>query len=237
MKSAVAGCVLRRTGGSGQAGIRCCSYRPPRRKCDLDNCPKTTFPQTDQSIERMKRRDSTHNTTSRLTCGFVLAALLSVAARGQPGDEYRAKAVALFTLSKFVEWPPEAFRDSTDPISICVLGTNPFGDLLYHAVSGRVVQGRSFSILQVADIPQARLCHILFITGSERSRLRTIFNGLSATGTLTVGDTEGFTRQGGVVNMRMSGGDVRFHVNLSAAAQQRLQISARLLNLAELVRK
>jgi hypothetical protein len=175
--------------------------------------------------------------TFRLYCLFVLGGFLSIAAAAQTGDEYSVKAAFLFSFSKFVEWPPQAFRNSADPLAICILGKNPFGDLVQEAVTGKVVQGRSFSVRQVADAQQARLCHIVFVSGSESKRLPAILAELNNTGTLTVGETEGFTAQGGVINFKIEAGSVRFYINAGAAAKQHLQISSKLLNLAEFVRK
>src|SRR5579863_9324570 len=111
--------------------------------------------------------------TWRFSCGSVLLgsvlpgmALLCIVARGQPSEEYRVKAAFLHNFPKFVEWPSQAFKNPADPIAICILGKNPFGDVLYEAVSGNTADGRPFSVRLVADIAQARLCHILFISAS-----------------------------------------------------------------------
>jgi len=40
------------------------------------------------------------------------------------------KAAFLYNFAKFVEWPPGTFANSNDPITICIVGQNPFG---FHA--------------------------------------------------------------------------------------------------------
>ena len=173
----------------------------------------------------------------RFSCGVVLAGLLNLTATGQTTDEYRLKAAFLYNFKKFVDWPSQAFKSPTDPLLICILGKNPFGDLVYEAVSGKVVQGRTFSVRQMPDVAQAKGCHILFVSGSERKHLAAILEAVEGSGVLTVGETEGFTNDGGVINFRIEGDHIQLHINVGAAVKQQLGISPKLLSLAELVRK
>jgi hypothetical protein len=165
--------------------------------------------------------------------GFLLAA----SAQGQTADEYHVKAVFLYNFAKFVEWPPGSFKSAGDPIVICIVGKNPFGGVLDQAVNQQAAQGRWFSVRQVVDPPQMTACHILFVSSSERKRLPAIFSEIKNLGVLTVGESDNFTAEGGVVNFRIEDGSVRIQINVEAAAQQRLHISSKLLSLAEIVRK
>ena len=54
---------------------------------------------------------------------------------------------------------------------------------------------------------------------------------------LTVGDTDNFASEGGIINFKIENGSVRFQINLEAARRQQLRISAKLLSLAEVVGK
>jgi hypothetical protein len=151
-------------------------------------------------------------------------------------EEYTLKAAVLYNVTKFVEWPPEAFRSSSDPVAICVLGDNPFGDALSQAVGGKVHDGRKFAVRQVNDVSKASGCQILFVSSSEQKRLHSILVGTPSGGTLTISDTEGFTAEGGIVNLRVEGDKIRLQINVGAAERQRVRISSRLLGLAEIVK-
>lgn len=168
---------------------------------------------------------------------IVLGVLFSAAARGQATDEYRVKAVFLYNFAKFVDWPPQAFKSPTDPIVICVLGTNPFGDALAETAAGKAIGGRRFQVREVADAQQAAGCQILFITASERKRAAWLINQIGNAGILIVGETDGFTADGGVINFKIESGSVRLQINVEAARRQQLHISAKLLSLAEIVGK
>ncbi len=173
----------------------------------------------------------------RISFWIALSALLTTGARAQIIDEYQVKAAFLYNFAKFVEWPPQAFQTPTDPITICVLGPNPFGNALEEAVSGKRVEGRTFMVRQLSsDLPPAG-CQILFIGSSEAKRWRAILGGIKTTGVLTVGETETFASEGGVINFRIEAGTVRLQVNLDAAEQAKLRISSKLLSLAQIVKR
>jgi hypothetical protein len=169
--------------------------------------------------------------------GLILGLSLATVGWGQTADEYHVKAAFLFNFAKFVEWPPQAFKSPSDPIAICVVGKDPFGDALEQAVNGRTAQGRSFTLRQLTDAHQAAGCQILFVSSSERKRLPSILREIKTSGVLAVGESDNFTAEGGVVNFRIEGGTVRIQINVEAAAQQQLHISSKLLGLAEIVRK
>lgn len=52
---------------------------------------------------------------------------------------------------------------------------------------------------------------------------------------LTVGDSEHFAEEGGMIGFFLEDNKVRFEINLGAAEQAKLKISARLLALAKTV--
>ena len=55
-------------------------------------------------------------------------------------------------------------------------------------------------------------------------------------GILTVGETEGFATQGGIVNFKVEGGRVRLEINIEAAERAKLRISSKVLSLAAIVK-
>src|SRR5205814_1156019 len=59
---------------------------------------------------------------------LALAGALPAGARAQAISEYQVKAAFLYNFARFVQWPPQSFKNAHDPIAICVLGPNPFGD-------------------------------------------------------------------------------------------------------------
>lgn len=177
----------------------------------------------------------TGNLTIRLSLIVLLA--IRVHAQAAVADEYQVKAAFLYNFAKFVEWPPGAFRSAQDPITICVLGPNPFDDSLKEAVRGKTLDGRMFVVRQTLDVQQGTGCHILFVNPSERMRFQSMLEALRTNSVLTVGETPGFAAEGGIVNFKLQGGKVRLEINVDAAERAKLRVSSKLLSLAEIIKK
>lgn len=165
---------------------------------------------------------------------LVLAgALIGALVADPPAEEYRVKGAFLLNFAKFVEWPPQAFKAPRDPIAICILGANPFSPALDAAAHEITVDGRGVAIRQIADPQQARQCQMVFLSGSERKRLRGLFEAVQGGNVLTVGESEGFIAGGGVIELRMDDSRVRMEISEAAAKRAGLHISAKLLSLSQ----
>ncbi|MEQ1353505.1 MAG: YfiR family protein [Candidatus Acidiferrum sp.] len=163
----------------------------------------------------------------------ILAVAFANGARGQV-SEYQIKAAFLYNFAGFVEWPANSFTSPSDPIVICILGANHFGDALEEDTRGKVLAGRTFAVRMVIDAPPKSSCHILFVNSSDRKRFQAMVASLEGNGVLTVGDAPWFIADGGIINFKVQGGKVRFEINVVAAKQAHLRISSKLLSLAEL---
>jgi len=150
--------------------------------------------------------------------------------------EYQVKALFLMNFTKYVDWPATAFAETNSPISIGVYGENKFGDDLPKAVVSRSVNGRSIMIRQIGSTNDLAKCHILFISSSEQKNLGKILAQTRGLPVLTVGESEQFTEQGGDINFVKKDGKIRLEINLQAAQEAKLQISSKLLSVADVVK-
>lgn len=161
--------------------------------------------------------------------------ILTTVVRGQTATEYELKAAFLYNFTKFVEWPGESFPASDSPLRLCVLGDDPFGSELSQVTEGKVVGGHPVQVAVLDNWHHARDCQLVFITSSELTPLRDILHGLRGTSALTVGDSNSFAKEGGMIRLLIEGGRMRFEVNLRAASEAHLKISSKLLSLAKAV--
>ena len=169
---------------------------------------------------------------------MILIAIPNLIRGAEPvAEEYQVKGAFLLNFTKFVDWPPQVFKGPGDPIAICVLGKSPFGPELERAARGTVVADRTVSVRQVSDERQASQCQILFVGASEHKRSRAALDALRGSSVLTVGESEGFLTNGGVINFKLDGDRVRIEISSTAADRAGLHISAKLLNLAQAGRK
>lgn len=166
--------------------------------------------------------------------GLFLVPCRTEAADAAP-TEYQVKAAYLFNFVKYVEWPANAFQEPASPFLIGVLGQDPFGLELDKTVAGRSINNRPILVRRLAGHAEAKQCHILFISASEKIRLEKILDSLQGLPVLTVADTDLFLDQGSVIDFVTRDNKVRFHANLNAARANQLKISSRLLSVADAV--
>lgn len=165
-----------------------------------------------------------------LLCGVLGAR--SVSAEESAPSEHQVKAVWLLNFARFVEWPATAFPNATAPFVVGVVGKDPFGRELERAFTGKTVKGRPFVFRRISNDADLGGCHILFVPASERKRTRDWIGKLQGGAVLTVGETEEFLQNGGVINFLLKDNTVRFEISLNAAQAAGLKLHANLLKVA-----
>jgi hypothetical protein len=154
--------------------------------------------------------------------------------RAQTANEYEVKAAFLYKFASFVEWPPESVNV---PLCIAVVGQDPFGAALDDVVKGKSINGRGFLIKRFKSGQDASGCHIVFISASEKSRVRSVLDQLRGSSILTVSDIPGFCQGGGMIDFELLDQKVRFEINPEATERARLKVSSKLLSVAKIVRE
>jgi YfiR/HmsC-like len=173
-----------------------------------------------------------------LTIPFLLGVFgTSRLAAGEASlTEYQVKALFLLNFTKYVTWPSNAFAETNSPFAIGIYGEDKFGEDLEKALAGKNVGGRSIVIQSIKNADDSAKCQIVFISNSEKKRTPEIVAQLQSAPVLTVGETELFTDQGGIINLSKKEGKVRLEINLQAAQLANLQISSKLLTVADVVK-
>ena len=171
-----------------------------------------------------------------LLCG--LAPLASLARAESPGTkEQQVKAGFIYNFLKFVEWPADRFQDTNSPLIIGVAGKGSISTALENAVKNRKIDGHEV-IVKSVDTPEgAKATHLLFVPAAEDSRVDLLLSAMSGAGVLTVGESERFSRSGGIIKFMLEGDKLRFEINMEGANQAGLKISAQLQRLAKAVRR
>jgi hypothetical protein len=151
-------------------------------------------------------------------------------------NEYQVKAAYLFNFAKFVEWPATSFHDASSPIRVCIVGSDPFGKSL-DELKNKSVGNRKLEIERLKQADQAKACHVLFVSEAEKESQSAILRAVHKKSILTVGETKGFIRAGGIINLIKTGDKVSFEINRDAADRSGLKISSQLLKLATIVKE
>jgi len=169
-------------------------------------------------------------------CLFGLAMLGARAAPAEPiSAEYKVKAVFLFRFTQFVEWPAQAFNGPKAPLVIGVLGEDPFGSYLDDLAKGEKVDDHPVIVRRFRNLSEIGACNLLFISRSEAAQLTGIIARLQGMNVLTLGDSDDFSRQGGMVRFAMERGKIRPWIDVKATTAAGLTISSKVLLLAKIV--
>jgi hypothetical protein len=159
---------------------------------------------------------------------LTLAALgLAVPAQGQASLEYAVKAAYLTKFAPFIDWPDGVFTDPRMPVTICILGNDPFGAILDKAAASGG-GARSVAIRRLASNDPAEGCQIVF-TGDADALL----DDLRGKPVVTVTDSTIPAR--GIISFLMQDNHVRFDIDDASAETSGLRISSKLLGLAHTV--
>ena len=160
---------------------------------------------------------------------------ISNRALSQP-DEYLMKAVAMEQLSRFIEWPSEAWNaNPTDPFKIVVLGNNPFGNSLEEAYEDHHIKNREVKITFIDNIEKLEECQILFVSSSEKKEIPKIVDSLKGKPVLSVGDTPGYAESGILANFFIVDNKLRFEINEKGMEDAGLNVSFLLIKVAKIV--
>ena len=90
-------------------------------------------------------------------------------------------------------------------------------------------------VKRAATAEELRECQIVFISAKETEGLVAALSQLSTNGVLTVGESPGFARNGGMVGLIKEGGKVRFEINTAVAEKSGLKVSSKLLQVGKVV--
>lgn len=157
-------------------------------------------------------------------CGLVCSPLSH--ADTPPIDEYKIKAGYLFNFTKFITWSEE----NMVTFNICILGNDPFGELI-DPIEQRLAFNRPIKLIRLTTISKELHCHIVYVSAGVNAKSL----GLTAKNMLTVGEDANFIAQGGMIAFVKQQDKIKLQINLKPLQQNGLKISAKLLEVSELV--
>lgn len=170
---------------------------------------------------------------------LALALLFSSALAAQDDNlEYKVKAGYLYNFTKFITWP-----DLKAPsFNLCLVGQDPFGTVII-PIETKTAFAKPIKVIRLDDAGmQSKVgsiadCQILYIDSANalKKALATIKSDAQNTGILLVGSGEEFAAAGGMIAFVNREGRIKLQINQDAVRQSGLKISAKLLEIAELV--
>lgn len=151
--------------------------------------------------------------------------------------QMRVRAQFVYNFANFVEWPKDAFSDSTAPIKICLFGEVDFAPYL-NAFADTLIGNRPLKIQRAKEIEDIRAgCHILYVGQDERVKLPTFWQQIHYIYVLSIGDRQGFADKGGIINILRAQDKMQFEVNIENALANGLFLDSDLLALARVIKR
>lgn len=161
-------------------------------------------------------------------------------------DDALAKVTAAFLLnfSRYSEWPEDRFGDAADPVVLAVVGRSPVTPYLRAIVADERVGGRSFAVRvipspeegEAEDFVEAlRGAHLVYVPRDERRWTDEVIRATWNRGVLTASEDRDFVEEGGAFELYVQRGRMVFDVNREAIDASRVQVSSKVLRLAQRV--
>jgi hypothetical protein len=182
--------------------------------------------------DRLTARTTLLRATLQAVFALCLAASAGVGRAQSRADEYHLKAAFIFHFFELVEWPADALGTGDNPLVLCTLREDPLGGALKTTVEGKVVGMRPVHLRHLSQAQDFQGCQMLFIGSDEPTRLPVLLARMKGASVLTVGETEEFAKQGGMIGLCVEGKKVRLEINQDTSRRAGIKISSRLLLLA-----
>lgn len=150
-------------------------------------------------------------------------------------SEYSVKAAIIYKIAKFVAWPENSFSSSNDPLHVCFSDADPMGPAL-DSLAGKIVWDHPIAIKRLDEVSTVETdCKILFLSQTANTSQMKLVSNVANAPVLTIGDNDKFVDMGGIVSLEIERNRVQFSINIAASERAGLNISAQLLQLANIM--
>jgi hypothetical protein len=159
---------------------------------------------------------------------FGLAGSAAPASATEPASEQSVRAALLFNFIKFTEWPAPAAGHPQ--LRVCNASSDAKQIVAIEALNDFRVRGK---LLVAARFRHPADCDVIYVDSPQR--WKAIAERSAMASSLTVGAYAGFVADGGMIEISLQDGSVRFDINLLEARRAGLRIYPQLLRLARRV--
>lgn len=173
-----------------------------------------------------------------VSCVFTL--LIAIHALALPASsepetsEYKLKVAYLYNFLGLIEPSPLLKPSDAEHFSLCVIG-GPDLRAQFAVLDNEPLQAKKIRITHVD--PQGTLppCDTIFASASAGGSSEKLLQSLKGRGVLTIGESDHFCAQGGIINFFFEERKLRFEINLTRAREEQIRISAKLLKHARTI--
>lgn len=153
---------------------------------------------------------------------------------GDDVPEAAVKAAFLYKFGGYVQWPAQAFKSSSEPFVIGVLGDDEIASRLEQLTTGRSIAGRRIEVTRLDGSALPLAMQMLFVAAAGE-RGSSMVRRARRDGLLIVTQGEEPFESGAAINLVVRDGRVGFEIAPVAAERSGLHISSRMLSVARRV--
>ena len=146
-------------------------------------------------------------------------------------DVENLKVAFVYNFSKYISWPDSVLATAEDVV-LCIAGD---ASLIakFNGLDGQLTNQKTIRVVAMHAPDEAiQKCHILFISAAYPTDTRQLLLSFGNKPLLTVGDSRGFSSQGGIIELMEVDNRITFRINNPQAVAKNLDISSKLLRLA-----
>jgi hypothetical protein len=147
--------------------------------------------------------------------------------------DYKSYSLFVYSFMKYIEWPE---AQSKGEFIVGVFGDSPIMKELQTLAATKKLKGRTIVIKKFATPEECGKCHLLYISGSKSSTIKTLKETLKTEPVLIVAEREGLAKKGaGLSFVTMEDDGLKFDINKAEIEQHNLKISSSLISLGNVV--
>ena len=139
----------------------------------------------------------------------------------------------LFNFGKFTSWPDSELAEKDAPVHICLAGGDAAMVKALGALDAGTLGGHRVETRVLSAQGDAKGCQMLYLPGGLSAEdIDSYLKKVAGQATLTVSDSSGFARRGGMIELVYADARYQFDVNYLAVKRVNLRLSSSLLRLA-----
>lgn len=176
----------------------------------------------------MKKLKHINQLRTLIILALVLRGLWGGNCKAQETD-YKAYTLFIYNFMKYIEWPE---AQSKGDFVIAVLGDSPINKELQTLAASKKLKGRNIVLKKCNTIEETSGCHLLYLSDSKSSVVKTLKDQIKDKPVLVVGEREGLAKKGaGLSFVTLEDDGLKFDINKKEIEQHQLKIASSLISL------
>ena len=155
-------------------------------------------------------------------------------AGAQSASEYDVKTALLYKAAKFIDWPATDTATNANSRLLCVVGSKKALKAL-EKLDGKGIRGLPIEVKRISTEAELANCAIAFFEAKQTLTAQQLISAAAEYPILTVGQSENFAEQGGIMSLVVSKSRVNILVNGSAVKTSQLNVNSQLMEVATVV--